>query len=78
MTLQPYSPEKMEKLALRLLDISAQLRSIAKDQRTNQLEELRVNDKKALVWCENLEIWAQKNRNSLDLVLKQMKNENPS
>ena len=70
MTLQAYSPEKMEKLALRLLDISAQMGGIAKDLRANQLEELRINDKKALLWCENLEIWVQKNRNSLDLVLR--------
>jgi len=74
MTLQPYSPEKMEKLALRLLDISAQLRSIALDLRANQLEELKINDRKALSWCENLEIWVQKNRNSLDLILKQATN----
>jgi len=75
MTLQAYSPEKMEKLALRLLDISAQLRNIAQDLRENQLEELRINDKKALFWCENLEIWVQKNRNHLDLILKQAKSE---
>ena len=75
MTLQTYSPEKMEKLALRLLDVSTQLRGIAKDLRANQLEELRLNDKKALLWSENLEIWAQKNRNHLDLILKQMKND---
>ena len=72
MTLQAYSPEKMEKLALRLLDMSAQIRSLAKDLRTNQLEELKINDKKALVWCENLEIWTQKNRNILDLILKRV------
>ena len=71
MTLQAYSPEKMEKLALRLLDISAQLRSIALDLRANQLEELKINDRKALSWCENLEIWVQKNRNNLDLILRQ-------
>jgi len=70
MTLQAYTPEKMEKLALRLLGISAQLGGIAKDLRTYQLEELRINDKKALLWCENLEIWAQKNRNNLDLILR--------
>ena len=70
MTLQAYSPEKIEKLALRLLDISTQLRSITKDLRTNQLEEIKINDKKALLWCENLEIWAQKNRNNLDLILR--------
>ena len=72
MTLQAYSPEKMEKLALRLLDISAQLRSIALDLRANQLEELKINDRKALSWCENLEIWGQKNRNNLDLILRQV------
>ena len=71
MTLQAYSPEKMEKLALRLLDLSAQLGGIAKDLRVNQLQELKINDKKALSWCENLEIWVQKNRNSLDLILRQ-------
>ena len=70
MTLQAYTPEKMEKLALRLLGISAQLGGIAKDLRMYQLEELRINDKKALLWCENLEIWAQKNRNNLDLILR--------
>ncbi len=75
MTLQAYSSAKLEKLALRVLDISTQLRGIAKDLQANQLEELRINDKKALLWCENLEIWAQKNRNNLDLIVRQMRNE---
>ena len=69
MTLQAYNSEKLEKLALRLLDISTQLREIAKEMQKNQLEELRINDKKALLWCESIEIWAQKNRNNLDLIL---------
>ena len=69
MTLQVYNSEKLEKLSLRLLDISTQLREIAKEMQKNNLEELRINDKKALLWCESLEIWAQKNRNSLDLIL---------
>ncbi len=69
MTLQAYSPAKLEKLALRLLDISALLRGIAKDLRSNQLDELKINDKKALLWCESMEVWAQKNRNNLDILL---------
>jgi len=72
MTLQAYGPEKLEKLALRLLDISAQLRNMAKDMRTNQLKELQINDKKALLWCDNMEIWAQKNRSNMDLLLKRV------
>lgn len=68
MTLQVYDAEKLENLALRFLDIATAVRSVAKELRDEQLGEIKLNDKKALLWCENLEIWVQKTKNSVEIV----------
>ena len=75
MTLQAYRPAEMDQLALRVLDISAQLRGFANDMRKNHMSELRINDKKALLWCDQLEDWMQKTRNHLDLTVRKMTND---
>ena len=51
-TLQSYSSDEMDEFAVRLFDISAQLRGISKDMRINQIDRFTINDKKALVMCE--------------------------
>jgi len=73
-TLQSYSSDEMDEFAVRLFDISAQLRGISKDMRINQIDRFMINDKKALLMCEHLEIWAQKTRNNFDLELMRISN----
>ena len=67
MTLTYHSPTQLDEYALRLLDIAASLRSIAQDARKNEIEEIPIHDKKALIWLENLEIWAKKSRITFEL-----------
>lgn len=73
MTLHSYNAEKLEKLALRILDLAAALRSMAQDSRVCKIEEIPINDKKALQWCESLEIWIHKTRGSFDIILEEAK-----
>lgn len=67
MTREPYGPERLDELALRLLDVCAQLRGMARRSRAEQLEAVEMHDKKALEWIAKLEQWALKAANDLDL-----------
>ena len=67
MTLQPYRPEKLDQLALRLLDLAAITRDMARTCREHQIESFAVHDKKAKEWCENLERWTHKARAELQM-----------
>ena len=68
MTLNHYTPQQLDECALRLLDIAALLRSIAQESRKNGIEEIPIHDKKALIWLENLEMWAKKSRLTFELM----------
>lgn len=68
MTLEQYTPERLEDLAMRFFDLSAQLREMARIAKSKGVE-IPLHDKKAIQWCENLEIWLKKSRLSLDIVL---------
>ncbi|MBN2296058.1 MAG: hypothetical protein JXM70_26740 [Pirellulales bacterium] len=67
MTLQPYSPEKLDQFALRLLDLAAAMRNMASTCRNQQIENFTLHDKKASEWCSNLERWTHKVRAELDM-----------
>jgi hypothetical protein len=60
MTLDPYTPDRLDEVALRLLDVCSLLRSMARRARDEQLPEFALHDKKALEWLGNLEEWAHK------------------
>jgi hypothetical protein len=60
MTLQPYDPDKLDQLALRLFDQAAAMREMANLCREYQIRDLALHDKKANEWCENLERWTRK------------------
>lgn len=60
MTLRRYTPEMLDQLALRLLDVASQVRRMAGEVRRNGLEDAELHDKKALEWCERLEAWADR------------------
>ena len=57
MTLQPYRPDRLDALALRVLDLAAQLRRIAQSAREQELGEVGLHDGKALEWLDKLEKW---------------------
>lgn len=67
MTLQPYDPEKLDQLALRLLDQAAAMREMANTCREYQINDLALHDKKAIEWCENLDRWTRKARAELEM-----------
>ena len=60
MTLRPYDPEKLDALALRLLDLASVFRSMANRSRHEDLGECSLHEKKALEWLANLENWTDK------------------
>ena len=70
MTKQAYDPEKIEKLAFRFFDLGSQMREIAKSMRQNDLTDIPLNDKKALQWLNELEIWAKKTQGSYEITVK--------
>ena len=57
MTLNTYSPQELDQFALRLLDLAANLREMARKSRESQIVRLPLNDKKAQEWCGRLEQW---------------------
>ncbi len=71
MTLQPYDSQKLDHLALQLLDIAAIVRKMANDGREHKIADLALHDRKAREWCMNLEDWAHKARADLDVKIGQ-------
>lgn len=67
MTLQPYDPDKLDQLALRLLDQAAAMREMAHLCREYRIKDLVLHDKKANEWCENLERWTRKAKAELQM-----------
>jgi hypothetical protein len=67
MTLQPYDPDKLDQLALRLLDQAAAMREMAHLCREYRIRDLVLHDKKANEWCENLERWTRKAKAELQM-----------
>lgn len=70
MTIESYTPEKFDQCALRLFDIAADLRNIAKESRKKQIEGIPIHDKKALLWIENLETWAKKSKLNFEFIAR--------
>jgi hypothetical protein len=75
MTLQTYDPQKLDQLALRLLDLAATVRQMANHSREYGIADLVLHDKKALEWCLKLEQWARKTRADLEVRVLQEKAE---
>jgi hypothetical protein len=67
MTLTPYSPDQIDQLALRLLDVAGTLRQMANRCRENDFEGYTLHDKKALEWCAALQRWAHKSSADLEM-----------
>lgn len=59
MTLEQYNTDKLDELALRLLDLGAIIRRISVECRENSLDGFALHDKKALEWLNKLDDWAR-------------------
>jgi hypothetical protein len=57
MTLEAYSVDDLDKLSMRLLDLCARLRVMARTSRDEQLGPITLHDRKALEWVTRLEEW---------------------
>jgi hypothetical protein len=57
MTLEPYDPDHLDKLSLRVLDLCARLRKLANICREEQLPPIDLHDRKALEWLDKLDDW---------------------
>lgn len=69
MTLEAYNPQRLDQLSLRLLDLCARLRSMARQGQLEQLPSLDLHDRKALEWIENLENWLDRVQTEFDLAV---------
>jgi hypothetical protein len=67
MALEPYTPEQLDGIALRIFDVCAQIREIARRSREQGLDHVALHDKKALEWLGKLEEWAAKSRRDFEL-----------
>ena len=67
MTLKPYDADELDQLALRILDISHEIRRIALAKRDAPELKLAMHEKKALEWIARLEQWAADARARLEM-----------
>lgn len=72
MTLESYSPDELDQLALRTLDVCGRLRQLAQRGREESLPGIALHDKKALEWLGKLEEWIHKTE--ADLAVQVLKN----
>lgn len=72
MTLEPYNPERLDALALRLLDLCARVRAVGRQSRDEGLDKLDLHDRKAREHLDKFEEWLYKAEAELPLAI--MKN----
>jgi len=70
MTLSLYTPEMLDSMALRLLDVSASIRGMAEHVRSHGIGEVEIHDKKFLEWCEKIESWTDKTSSQLPVQVR--------
>lgn len=71
MTIEQYTPEKLDQFTLRLFDIASEVRDLANRAREASFNEIPIHDKKALLWIENLELWVHKSRANFEIASKE-------
>lgn len=72
MTLEPYDPNRLDALALRMLDLCGRVRAMARQSRDEELDCLELHDRKALEYLDHFEAWLYKAEAELPLAV--MKN----
>ena len=69
MTLQTYDAQKLDWLALQLLDLAATARQMSTLCGEYDIETFALHDKKALQWWRNLDRWLCKARAELEMMV---------
>ena len=69
MTYNRYLPEQLDQLVLRIFDVAAMLREVSQSARRAKLDDIPMHDRKAVLWCEQLEQWAAKTKINVDILL---------
>lgn len=67
MTLETYNVERLDRLALRVVDIAAEIRRIGRIAGELPETPLALHDRKALEWIGQLEQWAAECRTRAEL-----------
>ena len=75
MTYNRYSPEQLDQLVLRIFDVAAMLRELSANAKKSRLDDIPMHDRKAVLWCEQLEQWAAKTKINVDILLLSRFNE---
>lgn len=70
MTLEPYTVERLDSLALRLLDLASTARNLSKIMQTQEIPNLVLNDRKALEWIAKLEAWCEKSEAAAEVAAR--------
>ena len=60
MTLEPYDSDRLDALALRILDHCARVRAIARQMRDEEIDRLALHDRKAQEYLDRFEEWLLK------------------
>ena len=66
MTLETYNSDDLDALSLRLVDLFARLRAMARKSRDEQLPPITLHDRKALEWVAKLEEWLDRVETDFD------------
>lgn len=69
MTLAPFPPERLDALALRLLDLAGVVRQMANKSRENVVDEFELHGQKVDEWLAHLEDWAHDGAARLETAL---------
>lgn len=72
MTIKIYTPDKLDQLALRLFDVAADIRSMAKRLNQSELDDIPLNDKKAMLLLDEMEMWALKSKSKIEIHLRKI------
>lgn len=59
MTLQPYDAQRLDDIALLLLDLAGSVRQMSRLCREHDLSTVQIHDKKAQEWIAKLDDWAR-------------------
>jgi hypothetical protein len=69
MTLTPFTPETLDGLALRLLDLAAMLRDMANTTRDHDVSGFQLHVNKVNEWLAHLENWGHDGQAKLETLL---------
>ncbi len=75
MTIQLYNSEKLDQFALRLFDVAADVRCMAKQLNQCDIEGIPLNDKRFLLLLDEMEAWAIKSKSKIEICSRKIENQ---